>query len=147
MTEILKLDPARPYGEVHGASDWKFEQDGLPFNPDPDGELPVLAVEFLTDAQKAWIEKLARIAVAKAEAEKLLAEAAGEAITVRIPSKDDAAGVEKIDLAAWRAGKAKYRFEQVAEECRARWSKKPKDGSQARALIDSNGTADLSELR
>lgn len=148
MTDKITLDPNRPYGEVHGGSEFKFEQDGLPFNPDPAGALPVLAEHLLTEAQRGIIERRKRVETAKREAEKLMAAALGDGAiaTISLPGDDNTPQKIDIDLDAWFRAEKKYRFDEIAEACRKKWNVKPKDTTQARRLITSNGAADLTAL-
>lgn len=135
-----KIDQSRPYGEIHG--DWfaKFEQDGLPF----DGT-GTLMVDKLTDEQKAALEKMDRLADAKARAEELMREALGEDAGNLKITTDKEPETGDVDLRAWANGTKTYQFFQVTKACRERWNKSPANKQQALELIRSDGNFELGE--
>lgn len=139
---MRKIDPSRPYGEIHGDHFARFEQDGLPF----DGTA-TLMVDRLTDEQKASLEKMDRLAEAKARAEAMLKEAMGtDAGNLKITTDPQTVTDGDVDLQAWAAGTKNYQFFQVTKACRALWNKSPANKAQAIELVRSNGNADLGEL-
>jgi len=156
----LKLDRSREdLGTIHGEPiNWTdpetgdvrtavYQQDGFLF--DVEGEL----IEgLLTPQAKARLEKKTREAEAKRAAEEAYRKALGTDAPAdtrpRVAFVDPDAPVKgaAIDLQGWLSGEAKYPFDQVAEECRKLWNIKPGSKAQAKRLIESNGTADLTEL-
>jgi hypothetical protein len=148
----IKIDDTRPYGEVHGEHEHnaRWEQDGLLFGAD----LRVIEAT-LTDADRARIEKRAKVAAAKVRAETIMREALGEEAPgeiVRIATTAaEANDAEGVDLTEWAAAVNRgesppIRFDLITAECRKRWNKSPANKKQALRLIASDGATDFGEL-
>lgn len=138
---MRKIDPTRPYGEIHGDHFARFEQDGLPF----DGT-GTLMIDRLTDEQNDSLARLDRLADAKSRAEAMLREAmGGDADNLKITTDAPTGDTDEIDVVGWAEGTKQYRFDLVAKACRQLWNKAPANKKQALSLIRSKGAADLGE--
>lgn len=133
----IKLDKSRSYGIVYPPERGHFDQDGLPFDNHGD-----LLEEFLTDADRARLDKMIAHKEASAAAERARRDALVKAgidpdekpeVKKKEPVNVNVIGNVDIDLKAWARGEVNYPWFSVRQAAMKQYSR---DVDNARTLVE-----------